>query len=102
MRNDWAIRFDVCDQLVRAHGLEDIFVSVRDGEVRLRGRVANRRAHCAAVRIASGVDGVRAIRDELDDADDDFAEEAGPKETEFGDEGAAHAILSNDIEKTPP
>jgi hypothetical protein len=103
MRTDWAIRFEVCERLVRRPGLENVFVSVRSGKVRLSGRVANRRTHHDALRIASDVEGVRAIQDELDeDRDGDFAEEAGPKETEFGDERAAHAILSNDFDKAPP
>jgi hypothetical protein len=103
MRTDWAIRFEVCEKLVRRRSTERVFVSVRRGEVRLSGRVANRRARNEAVRIASDVEGVRAIRDELDEeTSEDFAEEAGPKQTEFGDERAARAILSNDFDKAPP
>jgi len=102
MRTDWAIRFDVCERLVRRSGFENVFVSVRSGEVRLSGHVANRRTHQDALRIASDVEGVRAIQDELEVESDDFAEEAGPKETEFGDERAARAILSNDFDKAPP
>jgi hypothetical protein len=106
MRSDWAIRFDVCDRLVHEAGCEHVYASVRSGEVRLSGHVANRRTHEAAVRIAADVSGVRAIRDDLDiDANagqEDFAEEAGPKSTEFGDADATRAILSNDFEKAPP
>jgi hypothetical protein len=103
MRTDWAIRFDVCERLVRRPGLESVYVSVRGGEVRLSGHVANRRTHHDALRIASDVEGVRAIQDELDEGGDgDFAEEAGPKKTEFGDERSTRAILSNDFDKAPP
>jgi BON domain len=105
MRTDWSIRFDVCERLVNEPGLDHVYVSVQSGEVRLAGHVANRRMHANALRLVGDVPGVRAIKDELADEPDDegdFAEEAGPKETEFGDEESAHAILSNDFEKAPP
>jgi osmotically-inducible protein OsmY len=103
MRNDWAIRADVCERLVKKNGFAHVLVSVRRGEVHLSGHVANRRVHKAALRIASGVEGVQAVYDELDeDRESDFAEEAGPKQTEFGDERSTRAIMSNDFDKLPP
>ena len=69
MRSDWAIRFEVCDQLVRASVAyaDTVYVSVRDGLVRLSGRVSSRREHTIAVQIASHVRGVRGIDDRLEE-----------------------------------
>ena len=103
MRSDWAIRFEVCERFVGCRGRERVLVSVSHGRVRLSGYVANRRVHDELVRIASDVEGVRAIEDELDEGSEpDFAEEAGPKQTEFGDERSTRAIMSNDFDKLPP
>ena len=69
MRSDWAIRFEVCDQLVRVSQAyaDNVYVSVRDGLVRLSGSVPSRREHAIAVQIASHVRGVRGIDDRIEE-----------------------------------
>ncbi len=68
MRNDWAIRFDVCERLARSSRAvaESVSVGVRDGVVRLSGRVSSRSEHDAAVQTALRVTGVRGIDDHID------------------------------------
>ncbi len=69
MRSDWEIRFEICDRLVMSPDIdpEKVYVSVRDGTVRLSGLVVSRHAHDVAVRIALSVHGVRDIVDQLSD-----------------------------------
>jgi osmotically-inducible protein OsmY len=66
-RSDWTIRFEICDRLVAATGLDSagVYVSVRSGLVCLSGHVTTRRDHDAVLRIAASVDGVRGIDDHL-------------------------------------